>query len=144
MICSMAFSGPVAARSQTEARHSDCQRPHQAFDDHRVLVALVLQPQRVPGRVDEGRNARARLGDPGARILVDPDLDKLLEQGAGEIDPAKRAAVYGQAQKRIMDHAVYFPIHNQVNPIAYRANRAGYRMARAQWNVRFYEVDEVK
>ena len=64
-----------------------------------------------------------------------PLTDTLLPQ---------RAAVYGQAQKRIMDHAVYFPIHNQVNPIAYRANRTGYRMARAQWNVRFYEVDEVK
>ena len=43
-----------------------------------------------------------------------------------------------------MDQAVFFPIHNQVNPIAYRANRTGYRMAREQWNVRFYEVDEVK
>jgi hypothetical protein len=43
-----------------------------------------------------------------------------------------------------MDAAVWFPIHNQVNPIAYRANRTGYRFARAQWTVRFYEVEEVK
>lgn len=76
--------------------------------------------------------------------LSDPSLDKLLEQGAGEVDAAKRTAIYAEAQKKIMDHAVYFPIHNQVNPIAYRSNRAGYRLARAQWNVRFYEVDEVK
>jgi len=59
-------------------------------------------------------------------------------------NPAKRNAIYADAQKRIMDHAVYFPLHNQVNPIAYRTNRTGYRFARAQWNVRFYEVDEVK
>ncbi|MSP89811.1 MAG: ABC transporter substrate-binding protein [Alphaproteobacteria bacterium] len=76
--------------------------------------------------------------------LSDPALDKLLEQGAGEIDPVKRNAVYADAQKRIMDAAVWFPIHNQVNPIAYRANRTGYRFARAQWTVRFYEVEEVK
>lgn len=76
--------------------------------------------------------------------LSDPALDKLLEQGAGEVDPARRNAIYADAQKRIMDAAVWFPIHNQVNPIAYRANRTGYRFARAQWNVRFYEVDEAK
>jgi peptide/nickel transport system substrate-binding protein len=75
---------------------------------------------------------------------VDPELDKLLEQGAGEVDSAKRNAIYADAQKRIMDAAVYFPIHNQVNPIAFRANKTGYRFARAQWIVRFYEVDEVK
>lgn len=39
---------------------------------------------------------------------------------------------------------MWFPIRNQVNPIAYRANRTGYRLGRAQWIVRFYEVDEVK
>lgn len=99
------------------------------------LLEIMFHSRNIP---EQGR-FRFNLGR-----LVDPELDKLLEQGAGEIDPAKRAAVYGQAQKRIMDHAVYFPIHNQVNPIAYRANRTGYRMARAQWNVRFYEVDEVK
>jgi len=34
------------------------------------------------------------------------------------MDPAKRIAVYADVQKKIMDHAVWFPIHNQVNPIA--------------------------
>lgn len=76
--------------------------------------------------------------------ISDPALDKLLEQAGGEMDPAKRIAVYADVQKKIMDHAVWFPIHNQVNPIAYRANRTGYRLGRAQWNVRFYEVEEVK
>jgi peptide/nickel transport system substrate-binding protein len=99
------------------------------------LLEIMFHSRNIP---EQGR-FRFNLGR-----LVDPELDKLLETGAGEIDPAKRAGIYAAAQKRIMDQAVFFPIHNQVNPIAYRANRTGYRMARAQWNVRFYEVDEVK
>jgi len=99
------------------------------------LLEIMFHSRNIP---EPGR-FRFNLGR-----LTDPALDKLLELGAGEIDPAKRNAIYADAQKRIMDHAVYFPIHNQVNPIAYRANRTGYRFARAQWNVRFYEVDEVK
>jgi len=99
------------------------------------LLEIMFHSRNIP---EQGR-FRFNLGR-----LVDPALDKVLEQGAGEVDPTKRTALYADAQKRIMDHAVYFPIHNQVNPIAYRANRTGYRMARAQWNVRFYEVDEVK
>ena len=76
--------------------------------------------------------------------LADPALDKLLEQAGGEMDPAKRTMIYADVQKKIMDNASWFPIHNQVNSIAYRANRSGYRLARAQWNIKFYEVDEVK
>lgn len=79
-----------------------------------------------------------------AHTLADPALDKLLEQAGGEMDAAKRVQVYADVQKKIMDYAAWFPIHNQVNPIAYRANRTGYRLARAQWNLKFYEVDEVK
>ena len=44
----------------------------------------------------------------------------------------------------IMDSAVWVPLHDQVNTIAYRANRTGYRWARTQWNVRMYEVTEAK
>jgi hypothetical protein len=39
-----------------------------------------------------------------------------------------------------MDQALWFPIHNQVQTVAWRANRTGYRFARAQWMVRFHEV----
>ncbi len=53
-------------------------------------------------------------------------------------------ALYGEAQKIIMDNAVFVPVHDQVNTVAYRANRTGYRWARTQWNVRFYDVTEVK
>jgi peptide/nickel transport system substrate-binding protein len=74
----------------------------------------------------------------------DPVLDQLLEKGGSLTDGPERTAAYADVQKRIMDAAIWFPIHNQVNPIAYRANGAGYRFARAQWIVRLYEVEEVR
>jgi len=76
--------------------------------------------------------------------LSNPELDNVLERAAGAADPASRNDLYAQAQKIIMDSAVWVPLHDQVNTVAYRANRAGYRWARTQWNVRFYEVTEVK
>ena len=72
--------------------------------------------------------------------VADPELDRVLEQGAGVVDPARRNELYADAQRRIMDQALWFPIHNQVQTVAWRANRTGYRFARAQWMVRFHEV----
>ena len=63
-----------------------------------------------------------------------------VEQGAGIVDPQRRAAIYGEVQKRVMDQALWFPVHNQVQTVAWRTNRTGYRFARAQWMIRFYEV----
>jgi hypothetical protein len=40
----------------------------------------------------------------------------------------------------VMDAAIWFPMHNQVETIAYNARLAGLRFARTSWNVRFYEV----
>ena len=72
--------------------------------------------------------------------LNDPKLDALLAAGRAETDPAKRDATYADAQKLIMDTALWFPVHNQVETVAYRANRAGYRFARADWVVLMYDV----
>jgi peptide/nickel transport system substrate-binding protein len=72
--------------------------------------------------------------------LNDPALDKLLAQGAGTTDPAKRDAVYEDAQKRIMDTALWFPVHDQVETVAHRANRSGYHFDRSDWVVLFYDV----
>ena len=76
--------------------------------------------------------------------IKNPDLDSILENAAGAADPAKRDDLYAQAQKIIMDSAVFVPVHDQTNTVAYRANRTGYRWARSQWNVRLYEVTEAK
>ncbi|MBI1773900.1 MAG: hypothetical protein HYR63_01005 [Proteobacteria bacterium] len=75
--------------------------------------------------------------------LNDPALDKLFADGVAETDPAKRDAIYGEAQKRIMESALWFPIHNQVQTIAYRTNRKGYHFGRTDWPVVFYDVEAV-
>ena len=72
--------------------------------------------------------------------LNDPKLDDLFAAGRAETDQAKRAAIYGDAQKLIMDTALWFPVHNQVETVAYRGNRTGYRFARADWVVMMYDV----
>jgi peptide/nickel transport system substrate-binding protein len=72
--------------------------------------------------------------------LSDPALQKLLADGRAETDPAKRAAIYADAQKLIMETALWFPVHNQVQTIATRAAHKGYAFARADWVVLMYDV----
>ena len=72
--------------------------------------------------------------------LNDPKLDALLVAGRAETDPARRTSLYADAQRAIMDTALWFPVHNQVETVAYRANRTGYRFARADWVVMMYDV----
>ena len=72
--------------------------------------------------------------------LRDPKLDALFVEGRAVTDPAKRAAVYADAQQRIMDTALWFPVHNQVQTVAYRAEKQGYHFARASWVALFYDV----
>jgi len=47
----------------------------------------------------------------------DPALTKLLLDGQQELDPAKRVAIYAQAQKIIMDQAIELPIRQNVDLI---------------------------
>ena len=47
----------------------------------------------------------------------DPTLTKLLLDGQQELDPAKRLAIYAQAQKIIMDQAIELPIRQNVDLI---------------------------
>ena len=52
--------------------------------------------------------------------LKDPKLDALFAEGRAVTDQAKRDAVYADAQQIIMDSALWFPVHNQVQTVAYR------------------------
>jgi peptide/nickel transport system substrate-binding protein len=76
--------------------------------------------------------------------LRNPELDALLEQAAGDGDAKQRDGLYAQAQQKIMDSAVWVPIHDQVNTVAYRANRTGYVWARSRWCILFKDVEESK
>jgi len=44
----------------------------------------------------------------------DPQLDEYIDKGASELDAAKRTALYGQAQKLIMDKALIVPIYDYI------------------------------
>lgn len=72
--------------------------------------------------------------------LRDPKLDALFVAGRAVTDQAKRDEIYGEAQKIIMNTALWWPVHNQVETVAYRTDRKGYRFARADWVVLFYDV----
>ncbi len=72
--------------------------------------------------------------------VSDPTLDALLEQGAGAPDKAARDAIYADAQKRIMESAVWLPLHDQVQTLAWRGEKSGYRPARTRWLVKFHDV----
>ena len=72
--------------------------------------------------------------------LRTPKLDALFAEGRATTDQAKRDAIYADAQKIIMDSALWFPVHNQVQTVAYRAEKKGYHFARADWVVLFYDV----
>ena len=72
--------------------------------------------------------------------LNDPKLDALFAEGRAVTDPAKRNAVYADAQKIIMDSALWLSIHHQVQTVAYRADKKGYHFARASWVALFYDV----
>jgi peptide/nickel transport system substrate-binding protein len=72
--------------------------------------------------------------------LKDAKLDGLFADGRATTDQAKRDAIYGEAQKVIMDSALWFPVHNQVQTVAYRTDKKGYHFARADWIVLFYDV----
>jgi peptide/nickel transport system substrate-binding protein len=75
--------------------------------------------------------------------LNDSKLDARFAEGRAATDPARRAAIYADAQKTIMDSALWLPVHNQVQTIAYRAEKQGYHLARASWIALFYDVAKV-
>lgn len=72
--------------------------------------------------------------------LKDAKLDALFDDGRAVSDQAKRDAVYAEAQRIIMDSALWLPIHNQVQTTATRASKKGYHFARTSWVALFYDV----
>lgn len=53
------------------------------------------------------------------------DLVSLLEEGRVETDPAKRAEIYSQAQKIIMEQAVLMPIHESQDLLTFSKDLTG-------------------
>ncbi len=57
------------------------------------------------------------------------DIDQLVNQGRYELDPAKRAEIYGQAQALVMEKGLAIPLVTNVNYVAVRKNIAGFALA---------------
>ena len=70
----------------------------------------------------------------------DPKLDKLLEDAAAAGSPEERRTLYAEAQKAIMDAAVFLPVHDQIQTVAYTNRIDGLRFARGNWQVRLHDV----
>src|SRR5262249_52266348 len=49
----------------------------------------------------------------------DPKLDKLLETAGSTLDGPERDALYREAQQMVMEAAIWLPMHEQVETIAY-------------------------
>jgi peptide/nickel transport system substrate-binding protein len=72
------------------------------------------------------------------------ELDQLLEAGETAETVQKRQEIYEKIQKKIMEAAIFFPLHEQVQTIAYSADLTGFRFAPGNWQVRFYGVKQAK
>lgn len=68
--------------------------------------------------------------------LRDPVLDATLAAAADAQAPVERRRLYWEAQRRIMDAAVFLPIHEQVQTIVYPKGLTGLRFAGGNWQVR--------
>ena len=114
------------------------------FDNSVRHAAGALDPggSDVPGepvRLASTSPAPATTNTTGSQ-LKDPKLDALFDQGRAVTDQAKRDAIYADAQKIIMESAVWLPVHNQVQTVATRTAKKGWHFARTSWVVLFYDV----
>ena len=72
--------------------------------------------------------------------VADPALDRLIETASAARTQEQRLAAYRDLQKDIMDRAIFFPIHDQVQMVVHSARVQGLRYARGNWQVRFHEA----
>ena len=72
--------------------------------------------------------------------VSDPTLDSLLDKARRSFDSAQRAALYAQAQQRIMELALLVPIRDPVNLNAARARVQGLRFDAHGWFPLLHDV----
>jgi len=58
-----------------------------------------------------------------------PDIDKLIDDARYELDPAKRAEIYGQAQALIMEKGLAVPLVTNINYVAVRKEIKGFSLS---------------
>ena len=72
--------------------------------------------------------------------IADPALDAMIERAGNAKTPAERNERYAELQKEIMDRAIFFPIHDQVQTAVVSNRVQGLRFARGNWQIRMYEA----
>ena len=73
-----------------------------------------------------------------------PEMDALLAKAESAATLEERAKIYQEAQKSIMDQAVFMGIHDQIQTIAFSNKVTGASFAPGQWQVRLYDVHATK
>lgn len=68
--------------------------------------------------------------------IADPAMDKMLADASAAPTAAERMRLYGEIQKKIMDMAIFLPIHDQVQTVVHTAQIEGLRYSRGNWQVR--------
>jgi peptide/nickel transport system substrate-binding protein len=68
----------------------------------------------------------------------DPALDAMIERAAQAKTAAERTTLYRDLQKEIMDRAIFFPIHDQVQTAVHSSRVQGLRFARGNWQIRLH------
>lgn len=71
----------------------------------------------------------------------DPALDKILVDAGSATSPEEAAKLYADAQRMIMEAAIFMPVHDQIQTVVYSSKLKGMRFAVGQWQVRLHEVE---
>lgn len=95
-----------------------------------------------PSGVETDQWASATVNRVAKRIhwTVPPELHKLVETAAAEQDAGKRAALYVEYQKAILDEASLLILFQPIYQIAVRDRLKSFPLTAAGWEVELYEV----
>lgn len=69
-----------------------------------------------------------------------PELDKMIGDAAAATSTEEQESIYADLQKYIMDEAIFWPLHDQVQTIVYSDEIEGLKYSPGQWQVRLYDV----
>lgn len=73
-----------------------------------------------------------------------PEMDKLISDASASSSLDDQTKIYQKIQKQIMDEAIFVPVHDQIQTIAYSAKITGVRFSAGQWQVRLYGIEAAK
>lgn len=74
----------------------------------------------------------------------DPELDALIETSSAAPTKEDQGEAFKALQKYIMDQAYFWPLHDQVQTIAFTDDITGVRFAPGQWQVRLYGIERAE